>query len=103
MTTRRSRARKRYAIRPPSAFSTVACLYTIQPPASAHSFSLNRPQRDKRGALRCGDTDQPADIHALVAAFGPQRGQTGATLDLPQLHRPVKAAAGEELAVTRER
>src|SRR5689334_15382379 len=64
---------------------------------------LHGSQRQQRRALGVGDACQAADLQALVATLGPQGAQTPSAAGLPQPHRPVNAAAHNQLPVCAER
>ena len=57
---------------------------------------LDSSQRQQRHALRGGHTGQAGDVHPLVTAIAPKGVQMCATARLPQPHRPIKAAAGQQ-------
>src|SRR5215467_15921318 len=65
---------------------------------SEWALLLSGPQGQQCRALGVSDAGYACDIHALVATFDAKRPQGGATF-LPELDRPVKAAAGDELPV----
>jgi hypothetical protein len=64
---------------------------------------LEGTQGQQRGALGGGHAGGARDVQALVAALGEQCAHTGASAGLPQPHRPVVAAAEDELAVGGQR
>src|SRR5438309_59387 len=64
---------------------------------------LDGTQGQQGGTLSSSDAGQACDVQALVAALGPQYAQTRAGAGLPQPHRPIKASAGHELTVARQR
>ena len=64
---------------------------------------LDSAQGQQRRALGGSDAGQARDVQALVAALGPQDAQRSASAGLPQPHRPIKSAAGNQLPVGGQR
>src|SRR5438270_13985114 len=58
---------------------------------------------DQSLPLRVGDALQARDVDAFVTTGAPQYTQTSGTAGFPEAHRLVKASAGHQVAVGRER